>query len=494
MESLDREKMKDFIAGLPYTYNVDAKAHSIKADYNTYEGKEVSIAGRIMAIRKSGKLIFVDILDESDKIQAYFEFNKLGEIKFNNIKAFNPGDIIGIKGVVFKTTPGEISVNVNDYVLLAKALRSLPDKWHGLQNTEIRYRKRYLDLIINHEVREIFRKRSKTIKKIREFFDNRGFYEFETPVIQPLYGGADAEPFKTYVNTLKEEDYLRISNELYLKRLIIGGFDKVYEIYKAFRNEDLDVTHSPEFTMIEAYQAYIDYNEVMKFNEELFNFLAKEVVGSEEIIFNNNKISFKLPFKRLGFLEGINQKVGFDVSELSDEDLFKLAESKGIKFEKGKRNRAHAYEKLLEVLVQPELIQPTFIVDFPKETTALARPKRGNDKLVERYELYISGIEISNAYSELNNPIIQRENFEEEEKKSKEGDKEAEPLDNEFIEAMEYGMPPMGGIGIGIDRLVMLLTGKTSIKEVILFPMEKRENMQGNVQKDKNNTNKNNTN
>jgi lysyl-tRNA synthetase class 2 len=487
MEGFDKEKMKEFISNLPYSYDVNVKANLIKTNYSKYEGKEVSVAGRIMAIRKSGKLIFVDVLDESGKIQASFEFNKIGETRFNNIKLFNPGDIIGVKGIVFKTTPGEISINVDDYVLLAKALRPLPDKWHGLQNTEIRYRKRYLDLIINHEVREIFRKRSITIKKIREFFDNKGFYEFETPVIQPLYGGADAEPFKTYVNTLKEEDYLRISNELYLKRLIIGGFDKVYEIYKAFRNEDLDVTHSPEFTMIEAYQAYIDYNEVMKLNEELFNFLAKEVVGSEEIVFNNNKISFKLPFKRLGFLESINQKVGFDVSNLSDEELFKLAESKGIKFEKGKRNRAHAYEKLLETLVQHELIQPTFIIDFPKETTALARPKRGNNKLVERYELYISGIEISNAYSELNNPIIQRENFEEEEKKSKEGDKEAEPLDNEFIEAMEYGMPPVGGIGIGIDRLVMLLTGKTSIKEVILFPMEKRENIQSGAQKDKNN-------
>jgi len=478
MENIDKEKMRALISSLPYTYDVNAKARLIKSDYNKYEGKEVSVAGRIMALRKSGKIIFVDILDESDKIQAYFEFNQIGEEKFNAIKSFNPGDIIGVKGTVFKTTPGEISIKVNEYTLLAKALRSLPDKWHGLQNTEVRYRKRYLDLIMNHESREIFRKRSIITKKIREFLDSRGFLEFETPVIQPLYGGADAEPFKTHVNTLNEDDYLRISNELYLKRLVIGGFEKVYEIYKAFRNEDIDVTHSPEFTMIEAYQAYIDYNEVMKLNEELFNFLAREVNGSEEVVYNNQKISFKLPFKRLGFLEGINQKVGFDVSKLSDEELFKLAESKGIKFEKGKRNRGHAYEKLLEVLVQPELIQPTFIIDFPKETTALARPKRGNDKLVERYELYIAGIEISNAYSELNNPIIQRENFEEEEKKSMEGDKEAEPLDNEFIEAMEYGMPPTGGIGIGIDRLVMLLTGKTSIKEVILFPMEKRENMQ----------------
>ncbi|MCL5433840.1 MAG: lysine--tRNA ligase [Candidatus Marsarchaeota archaeon] len=493
MENIKDEdllQLKKFFMDLPYSFNANVHAKQIKDNYSEFDGKDISIAGRIIAIRKSGKLIFVDLLDESGKIQIYFDFNIIGSEQFEKIKSFNSGDIIGVVGTIFKTIPGEISVKAKEYKQLSKALSLLPDKWHGLQNTEVRYRKRYLDLIINPHVREIFRKRSMITKKIREFLDQRGFMEFETPVIQPLYGGADAEPFKTFVNTLNEEDYLRISNELYLKRLIIGGFEKVYEIYKAFRNEDIDVTHSPEFTMIEIYQAYVDYNDIMKLNEELFNFIAKDVLNMEEFDYQNKKISFKLPFKRLGFLEGINKKVGFDVSKLSDEELFKLAESKGIKFEKSKRNRAHAYNKLLEVLVQPELIQPTFIVDFPKETTALARPKRDNDMLVERYELYISGIEISNAYSELNNPIIQRENFEEEEKKAVEGDKEAEPLDNEFIEAMDYGMPPTGGIGIGIDRLVMLLTNQSSIKEVILFPMEKREVKLSKNNKDNKNNNK----
>ncbi|MGC8572127.1 MAG: lysine--tRNA ligase, partial [Candidatus Micrarchaeia archaeon] len=385
----DRAKLREFFINLPYTYDVDASVTDIKENYAKFENKEVSLAGRIIAIRKSGKLIFIDILAESGKIQTYFDFNILGNEKFDIIKALNAGDIIGVKGTVFKTTPGEISIKVKEFQQLSKALQSLPDKWHGLQNTEIRYRKRYLDLIINSNVREIFKKRSLIIKKIRHYLDQRGFIEFETPVIQPLYGGADAEPFKTFVNTLNEEDYLRISNELYLKRLIIGGFEKVYEIYKAFRNEDIDVTHSPEFTMIELYQAYVDYNEMMKLNEGLFSFLAKEVLGSTEFEYQGKKISFSTPFKRLGFLDGINAKVGFDISKLSDEELFKLAESKGIQFEKGKRTRAHAYNKLLEVLVQPELIQPTFIIDFPKETTALARPKRGNNSLVERFELYI---------------------------------------------------------------------------------------------------------
>ncbi|MEM3202237.1 MAG: lysine--tRNA ligase, partial [Candidatus Micrarchaeaceae archaeon] len=436
-------------------------------------GKEVSIAGRIMGIRKSGKLLFVDILDKTGKIQGYFDYSLIGEEEFKNVKKFNIGDIIGVNGEVFKTNPGEISIKAKKVSLLAKALRSLPEKWKGLQDIEIRYRKRYLDLIVNQKARDIITKRTKIINHIREYLNNKNFLEVETPVIQPLYGGADAEPFKTFVNTLNEEDYLRISNELYLKRLIIGGMERVYEIYKAFRNEDIDSTHSPEFTMLEAYQAYTDYEGMMKLTEELFKYIA-EKLSITNLTYQGNKLNILAPFNRVKYVDAINEEVGQDILSLDDEALFNLAEKEGIKFEKGKRFRAHAYDKLFEKIVQPKLIQPTFAIDFPAETSPLTRPKRGNNKLVERFEFYINGLEIANAYSELNNPIIQRRNFEKEQEKAKAGDKEAEPLDMDFVEAMEYGMPPTGGIGIGIDRLVMIFTDQVSIKEVIPFPMEKR--------------------
>ncbi|HXW68864.1 MAG TPA: lysine--tRNA ligase [Dissulfurispiraceae bacterium] len=469
-------EIKDFISSLPYTYEPTHKAKEIKDNYSRMEGKHVSIAGRALAVRKAGKLIFIDLLDESGKIQAYFEFKALGEQKFNAVKALNPGDMLGVEGTVFKTTPGEISIKVDKYTQLAKALRPLPDKWHGLKDTELRYRKRYLDLIMNPDVRDIFIKRSKMIRLIQNFLEGRGFVEFETPAIQPLYGGGDAEPFRTRVHTLSEDHYLRIANELYLKRLIIGGMERVYEIYKAFRNEDIDTFHSPEFTMIEWYQAYADYNDMMELTEEMFNYVAKELLGTTEITYQGEKVNLKAPFKRLKFVDSIEEATGKNILKLTDEELFQLAEKHGIKFEKGRRNRAHAYNKLLEVLVQPKCIQPTFLIDWPRITSPLTRPKRGNPELVERFELYVAGVfELANAYSELQNPIIQRENFQVEEKKAKAGDKEAEPTDIDFLEAMEYGMPPTGGEGIGIDRFLMLLTNKTSIKEVILFPMEKRE-------------------
>ncbi|HUC38697.1 MAG TPA: lysine--tRNA ligase [Candidatus Acidoferrum sp.] len=469
------ENLRKFISKMPYSYRVNASAARIKEKYDKYQGKNVSVAGRITGIRKSGKLIFIDILDTTGKIQAYFDFSVIGEKIFDNLKTLNSGDMIGVKGTVFKTTPGEISINVNRYKQLAKAIRMLPDKWRGLQDVELRYRKRHLDLIMNQESRKVAATRSMIVSHIRRFMEKKGFMEFETPVIQPLYGGADAEPFRVHVNTIDEDDYLRIANELYLKRLIIGGFDKVYEIYKAFRNEDIDTTHSPEFTMIEWYQSYVDYNDMMKLTEGLLSFVMKQIFKTETITYQGKKISMGAPFKRIKFIDSINEKVGKDVMAMSDNELFALAESKGIGLQGGHRNRPHAYNKLLEVLVQPELTQPTFVIDFPRETSPLTRPKRGNPKLVERFELYISGMEIANSYSELQNPIIQKENFDAEAAKSAEGDKEAEPLDMDFVEAMEYGMPPAGGLGMGIDRLTMLLTDKASIKEVILFPMEKRE-------------------
>ncbi|MEM3227411.1 MAG: lysine--tRNA ligase [Candidatus Micrarchaeaceae archaeon] len=470
-----KDDISAILSSLPYTYDVSDYAAEIKKDYTKSEGKAVSIAGRVVAIRRSGKLIFMDVLDSTGKIQCYFDYARLAGV-FDSLKAINSGDIIGVKGKVFKTNPGEISVNVEKFELLSKALRPLPSEWYGLKDPELRYRKRYLDLILNSESRKVFIMRSKILKYIREFLDTRGFIEFETPTIQPLYGGGDAEPFETFISTLNEKGYLRISDELYLKRLIIGGFDKVYEICKDFRNEDLDSEHSPEFTMIEWYQAYADYNDMMNLTEEMLGSIAKSVLGSNALSYQGRTILLASPFKKIKYVDSINEKVGLDVLSISDKELFSLVESKGLKLEKGKRHRAHAYDKLFSSLVQPELVQPTFVMDYPRETSPLTRPKRGNPKLVERFELYIGGLEIANSYSELNNPLIQRENFEMEAKKITEGDKEAEPMDLDFLEAMEYGMPPTGGLGMGIDRLVMLFTGKNSIKEVILFPMEKKEN------------------
>jgi lysyl-tRNA synthetase class 2 len=469
-------QLSDFISGLPYSYRVSTSASVVKNGYAKLEGKHVSVAGRLISVRKAGKIVFVDLQDSSGRVQLYFEITALTPQVFAVAKALNPGDVLGAEGKVFKTAAGEVSVNVEKFEQLAKAVRPLPDKWHGLQDVELRYRKRYLDLIMNPEARETFMKRSRTIRLMQQFLDSRGFLEFETPTIQPLYGGGDAEPFTTQVKTLNEQQYLRIADELYLKRLIIGGFEKVYEICKDFRNEDIDTTHSPEFTMIEWYQAYADYNDMMELTEQLLSFVTKELLGKEEITYQGKTISMKAPFKRISFIDSINSKLGNgnDVMSLSDDELFKLAEGKGVKFEKGRRNRAHAYNKLLEVLVQPELVHPTFVIDFPSETSPLTRPKRGAKGIVERFELYVDGVELCNAYSELNNPFIQRENFEREEAKGKAGDREAEPMDEDFLEAMEYGMPPTGGLGMGVDRLVMLLTNKASMKEVILFPMEKR--------------------
>ncbi|MDE1871097.1 MAG: lysine--tRNA ligase [Candidatus Micrarchaeota archaeon] len=468
------KELSDLLSGLPYSYRVSDFSKEIKGKYDSYEGKEVNVAGRVVAIRKSGKLVFADLLDRTGRIQIYFDYSAIGEKAFGEAKRLNAGDIIGVRGTVFKTKPGEISVKSIEYTLLSKAMRTLPDKWHGLQDVETRYRKRHLDLIMNDESRDVFAKRSRVISLIRGFLDGQGFLEFETPVIQPLYGGADAEPFKVRVNTLDEEHYLRISDELYLKRLIIGGFDRVYEIYKAFRNEDIDSTHSPEFTMIEWYQAYADYNDMMDLSESLLRAICKGMTGSHETEYQGGRIGFGGKFRRIGYMKSIEEKTGVDITRIGDDELFKLAGSHGIRFEKGKMTRVHAYDKLFSALVQPGIVQPTFVIDYPRDSSPLTRPKRGDPGMTERFELYIAGMEIANAYSELNNPVIQRENFEKEMKKAELGDRDAEPLDMDFVEAMEYGMPPTGGLGLGIDRLVMIFADKSSIKEVILFPMERR--------------------
>lgn len=473
-ESEDRKELSKLLSGLPYSYDISNSSKEIKDNYTKYENKKVSIAGRIIVIRKSGKLIFADLLDRTGKIQIYFDYSALGEKAFAEAKKLIGGDIIGVKGTVMKTTKGEISVKPTEYVLLAKAMRTLPEKWHGLQDVETRYRKRHLDLIMNEEVREIFIKKSMIISEIRKFLDSKGFLEVDTSIIHPLYGGADARPFKTYVNTLDEDHFLRIATELNLKRLIIGGLERVYELGKVFRNEDADTTHNPEYTHLEAYAAYWDYEDIMRLEEEMLEHLAHKINGGTQITYQDKKLDFKAPFKRIKFLDSIKEKTGKDILDMKDEELFKFAESLGIKFIKGRRNRPHAYDKIFETVMESDLIQPTFVLDFPRESSPLTRPKRGNPMLAERFDLYINGNEIGPAYSELNDPIIQKENFDAQEKLMQKGDDEVPPRDMDFIEALEHGMPPTGGLGMGIDRLVMLFTNKSSIKEVLLFPMEKR--------------------
>ncbi|MCL5430172.1 MAG: lysine--tRNA ligase [Candidatus Marsarchaeota archaeon] len=474
-EEVNTESLKEFISSLPYTYNRTNTAKDIKENYAKHENATVSVAGRALAVRKAGKIVFIDLLDWSGKIQAYFEFTTLGEKEFSMVKSMNPGDILGVEGTVFKTHAGEVSIKVKSFKQLSKAIRPLPDKWHGLQNVELRYRKRYLDLIMNPDVRRIFTIRSKVTSLARSFLEGEGFIEVETSVLQPIYGGANAQPFKTHVNTLNEEHYLRIADELYLKRLIIGGFEKVFEVGKDFRNEDVDSSHNPEFTQLEWYQAYADYEQMMSLTEHLVSYIVRGIFGTYEITHQGKKMNFRPPFKRLKFVDSLNKAIGKDTIKMSDKELLDVADKHGVKMETWERNRAHTFDKLFKALIQPNLVDPTFIIDYPAGFTTLCRPKRGDPSLIEKFELFAGGIKFANAYSELNNPIIQKENFESEVQKNKEGDKETEPMDMDFIEAMEYGMPPTGGVGLGMDRFIMILTDCSSMKEVILFPLEKRE-------------------
>jgi len=440
-------------------------------------GKKVAVTGKIMAIRGHGGIQFFDLRDETGKIQLVF---KKDNLQTSNIKLFallDIGDFLAAQGEVFKTKAGEISVLVSDFQILAKSLRPLPSKWHGLKDVEERYRKRYLDLIMNEEVKEVFRRRTQIISAIREFLDKQGFLEIETPTLQEIYGGASARPFVTHHNALDADFYLKISDELYLKRLIIGGFEKVYEIDKDFRNEGIDRFHNPEFTMMECYWAYADYNQMMDLTENLFNFVAKKVLGTTKITFGKHEIDFKSPWQRLPMKEGLKKYAGIDVDKLTDEEIKNLLKKHNLVAEEKPTlsgvaagfNRGIAIATLFE-LVEPYLIQPTFVMDFPKETTALCKPKPDEPELIERFEPYIAGFEVGNAYSELNDPLIQREFFEEQVKAAESGDKEAHPMDEAFLEAMEYGMPPTGGLGIGIDRMVMLFTNQQCIRDVILFP------------------------
>ncbi len=470
----------------PYRFEVSHSATTLKEKFEEYQGEEVKIAGRLISKRVFGKLIFSHLRDMSGDIQIAFErgVTSVEDGKGNplNLEPFrldgtkfvkryvDIGDIVGIRGILFKTKTGEITVKAHSITILSKGLLPLPEKWHGLKDVELKYRQRYLDLIVNQSSRQIALKRSKIIQTIRKIFDEEGFIEFETPTLQPIYGGGFAKPFETYAEALDSKLYLRISDELYLKRLLVGGFDKVYEICKDYRNEGIDRLHYPEFTMLEAYIAYWDYNDLIKFTEDFLARLVKETVGDYTLHYMGKKISFKPPFRRIDYRESLNEKAGKDVFTLTEGELRELAQKCEVRgWEKAPYHKL--IDKIFDRLVGDELMDPTFVMDHPIFLSPLAKRHRSKEGTVERFELYIYGMEIANAFSELNDPLDQRERFNELVRLREGGDEEIPgDLDEDFLRALEYGMPPAGGIGIGIDRLVMLLTGQDSIRDVILFP------------------------
>lgn len=447
----------------------------------------VTLAGRVFAIRDHGKSSFLDIEDASDRIQVYFKKDELGEEVYSLLGCLDIGDFIGVTGEIFRTRRGEITLHADSLQVLSKSLRPPPivkteiDEESGqhvvhdsFSDKEQRYRQRYLDLMVNKEVREKFLVRSEIIARIRDYLVGRGYLEVETPILQPVYGGAFARPFKTYHNALGIPLFLRIANELYLKRLIIGGYEKVFEFSKDFRNEGIDRLHNPEFTMLELYAAYSDYLDMMALLEDLLYRLSTEIAGSFEVEYGGNRISFEPPFQRLPYYQSISERIGMDIREVGEDELRKICEGRGMDVSE-KVGRGKLLEELFDEIVEPEIIDPTFVIDYPKEISPLAKSKPGEPDIVERFELIVCGSEIANAFSELNDPIEQRKRFEVQMELKASGDEEAQVLDEDFLKAMEYGMPPTGGMGIGIDRLVMIFTDLPSIREVILFPQMRPE-------------------
>ncbi|MGI6413322.1 MAG: lysine--tRNA ligase [Syntrophomonadaceae bacterium] len=445
-------------------------AGEIKARFNEIEGTEVKIAGRLMSKRRHGKAGFANLQDLSGTIQLYFRQDDIGAEKYELYKKLDIGDILGIEGTVFRTQKGEISVQVTNLVYLAKSLTPLPEKWHGLKDVELRYRQRYVDLIVNPEVREVFIKRSQIIKEIRNYLDSRGFLEVETPMMQPIPGGAAARPFITHHNALDMPLYLRIAPELYLKRLLVGGLEKVYEINRNFRNEGISTRHNPEFTMLELYQAYSDYEDMMDLCEDLVASIVTKVNGSMVVEIDGQVISFRPPFKRIPMLDAILEYTGIDFNSIaSDEEARVAARDLNVSVNHNAA-RGEVINEVFEQLVEDKLIQPTFVYGHPVEISPLAKRNRQNPAITDRFELFIMQREIANAFSELNDPVDQRERFLKQAEKRAGGNSEAHMMDEDYINALEYGMPSAGGLGIGIDRLVMLITGSLSIRDVILFP------------------------
>ncbi|MDD2234358.1 MAG: lysine--tRNA ligase [Desulfitobacteriaceae bacterium] len=462
----------------PYAdrYERTHKAVDIINEFEQLQGLEVRVAGRMMSKRDQGKVIFTHIQDFSGRVQIYIKKDDVGADNFELIAKFDVGDIIGVQGTVFRTRRGEITVRAQVVQLLSKALRPLPEKFHGLTNVEARYRQRYVDLIVNPDVREVFVTRSKIIQAMREFLDSREFLEVETPTLHAIAGGAMAKPFITHHNTLDMDLYLRIALELPLKRLIVGGFEKVYEIGRNFRNEGISIKHNPEFTMMELYQAYANYEDIMKLTEDMISAITKKVHGTLKVTYQDEILDFSIPWRRLPMLDGILEYSGVDFNKITDDEQARaLASEKGLKIDPV-FTRGKIINEFFEVFVEPKLIQPTFVTGHPVEISPLAKRNAQNPEFTDRFEVFVYGRELGNAFSELNDPIDQRQRFEEQVAERAGGDDEAHMMDEDFVQALEYGLPPTGGLGIGIDRLVMFLTNSASIRDVILFPtMRPRE-------------------
>ncbi|HOV68854.1 MAG TPA: lysine--tRNA ligase [Clostridia bacterium] len=460
----------------PFTIREFPRTHlagEILGNFAELEGKQVSVAGRLISKRIMGKASFAHILDSSDRIQVYLRRDDLGDETYAEFKQMDIGDIVGISGFVFKTKTEEISIHVTQITLLAKSLQPLPEKWHGLKDPDLRYRQRYLDLIVNPEVRKTFILRTRILKFIRDYLDRLGFIEVETPILSGIAGGAAARPFITHHNTLDMDMYLRIAPELYLKRLIVGGFDKVYELGRMFRNEGMSVKHNPEFTMLELYEAYTDYKHMMELAENIISQTAQQVLGTTKVTYQGQEIMLAAPWRRLTLVDAVKEYAGVDFNQIkTDSEAIEAAKSLGINIDKH-NSRGEVLELIFEEFAESKLVQPTFIYDYPIEISPLSKKKPDAPGFTERFEIFIIGREFGNAYSELNDPIDQRERFMHQAQLRAEGSAEAQMTDEDFLTALEYGMPPTGGLGIGIDRLVMLLTGSYSIRDVLLFPTMK---------------------
>ena len=451
-------------------------AEEIKENYEALQESEVVIAGRLMSKRIQGKAGFCDVHDRSGKMQVYIRLDAVGEESFKEAKTYDIGDFLEVKGKPFTTRTGEISVKAQSVRLITKSLKPLPEKWHGLKNPDLKYRQREVDLVMNKDVRDTFIKRAQIIKGIREFLDNRGFLEVETPILSPIAGGAAARPFSTHHNALDIDMYLRIATELYLKRCIVGGFEKVYDMGKNFRNEGMSIRHNPEFTAIELYEAYADYNDMMEITEQMIAYVCEKVHGTTKVNYQGTELDLTPPWRRLTMVDAVKEYAGIDFANIkTDEEAQAVAKEKHLEFKKELKDctKADVLNALFEEFAEEHLIQPTFLCDYPVEISPLTKKKRGNPEFTERFEGFIYGREICNAYSELNDPIVQRERFEQQAKERELGDDEAYVIDEEFMSALEVGMPPTGGLGIGIDRIIMFLTDATSIRDVILFPTMK---------------------
>nr|WP_243834362.1 lysine--tRNA ligase [Halanaerobium saccharolyticum] len=471
LSQLKEEKEKAFAE----KYEVTHHAAEVEDNFEELEEKEVKLAGRLMAIRTHGKASFADLMDMSGKVQLYIKQNNIGEDRYEFFQDLDLGDLVGITGTVFKTNRGQISIRVSSFELLTKSLRPLPEKFHGLKDKDIRYRQRYLDLIVNPDVKETFVVRSKIIKEMRRYLEDRGFLEVETPMMHPIAGGATARPFVTHHNTLDMDLYLRIAPELYLKKLIVGGFEKVFEINRNFRNEGMSYKHNPEFTTLELYQAQADYHDMMELTEKMVSHLAEEVLGTKSLEYEETELDFATPWERITMVEAVKKYADVDFTEFETaEEAYEAAASVGVKPETG-LSYGEVLNEVFEERVEDKLIQPTFIMDYPIEVSPLAQKIEDDPRFTYRFEAFVYGREIANAFSELNDPEEQKRRFEKQVEMREAGDEEAQMMDYDFIRALEYGMPPTGGLGIGIDRLIMLLTNSSSIRDVILFPTMRPE-------------------